>query len=306
VKASVIIPTWNGAKKLPDTMEALCNQSFHDFETIIVVDGSTDTTADVLRGYQTRLRSLKVHIQDNKGRAGARNAGARLASADLLIFIDDDIEVGPDNIQRHLLFHQEKKGDLLVGKAILDKRRIKEDPFLLYRFAQEMLWNNKHAEGLNRITFQDYVFSTQNMSLSRSDFVSAGGFDERLSDSEDFDLSIRLLSKGLRMYYDTTLEVLHHDYCGIEGTVRRQVEYYRSKQQLLQLHPEYMELVPKQFLWSRKTYKDQLRYLLFTRIGGWEYFFNGRFFSLLPKSLQHALFSTFIYSRSVLKVKGIR
>ena len=212
MRASVIVPTWNGAKKLPDTMEALCNQGFHDFETIIVVDGSTDSTLELLSGYQDRLRNLKVHVQDNKGRAGSRNTGAHLASADLLIFIDDDIEVAPDNIQRHMQFHQDKKGDVLVGKAVLDERRIEGDSFLLYRFAQETDWNKKHVEGLNKITFQDYVFSTQNMSLSKSVFFSAGSFDERLSDSEDFDLSIRLLSKGLQMYYDTTLMVLHHDY----------------------------------------------------------------------------------------------
>jgi GT2 family glycosyltransferase len=140
--------------------------------------------------------------------------------------------------------------------------------------------------------------------MLRSDFILAGGFDERLSDSEDFDLSVRLLKMGRRVFYDTSFEVLHHDYADLSSTIRRQNQYYISKQKLVELHPDYFELVPGQFVWVKPTFKDTVKYLMFDLIPGWERLFKTRFFQQLPVPVKAEFYSSYIYAKSTLRVKN--
>jgi glycosyltransferase involved in cell wall biosynthesis len=130
--ASVIVPSYNGAAKLPVTLEALCHQSMDDFETIVVLDGSTDNSLQIVEQFEGRLPRLKILNQPNRGRSGARNSGVEAAQGPLLIFIDDDIEVMPDNVARHVEFHEKKVGDALVAKPMMDRRRLKGDSFQVY------------------------------------------------------------------------------------------------------------------------------------------------------------------------------
>src|SRR6266571_4199886 len=84
---SIIIPTYNRASLLPHTLNSVWGQSFSDFEVIVVDDGSTDATHQLLSGYQGRLR---VFPQNNRGPGAARNLGASRASGDYLAFLDSD------------------------------------------------------------------------------------------------------------------------------------------------------------------------------------------------------------------------
>ena len=73
VTVSVIIPTYNGAHKILNVLKALEQQSYCDFETLVVIDGSTDNTADVVSNATLNLTSLRIVQQKNKGRVAVRN-----------------------------------------------------------------------------------------------------------------------------------------------------------------------------------------------------------------------------------------
>ena len=279
-------------------MEALCNQSFHDFETIVVVDGSNDNTLELLAGYHERLRNLKVHVQVNKGRAGARNAGAHLASADLLIFIDDDIEVQSGNIARHVEFQSTNAGEILVGNPILNAEKIRGDKFLLYRQQVERSWTVGFNARLNEVTFNSFYFTTQNVSIPRLLFLECGLFDERLKDSEDFDFCVRALLKGANVFFEPGLTVFHNDFPDLRQTVKRQRQYYTAKHELLQLHPEYASIMPAYFEWRQKSWKDAVRSIVFNSPEFWFSLMAGKIFDRLPASARHVLYSAFIHSQS--------
>ena len=300
---SVIIPTYNGANKIEETLEALCNQTIHDFETIVVVDGSTDNTINVVRNFTNRLSNLVIEEQINGGRACARNKGATLAKGEILLFIDDDIEVLPDNIEQHITFHQMHKQATLVGNPMLNIEKTDDDIFLNYRADSEKRWDQKHRDGITRISFQNYIFTTQNMSLRKTLFFHMGEFDERLTDSEDFDFSLRLILADKPIFFNRDIKCYHNDFAGLALTIKRQSQYYLSKKALLKLHPEYKTLVPFQFEWQRKTYKDIFRKMLFKNRSLWEYFFGTHLFSLLPSFIRNLAFSSLIYTHSVLTVK---
>src|SRR5688500_7201655 len=87
-RVSVIVPAFNQARYLPETVDSVLRQSFKDFEVIIIDDGSTDDTPDVARSIlDTRVQYAR---QANRGPSAARNAGLRHAVGEYIAFLDSD------------------------------------------------------------------------------------------------------------------------------------------------------------------------------------------------------------------------
>jgi glycosyltransferase involved in cell wall biosynthesis len=92
---SVVIPAYNCAAFVAETLDSVLAQTFRDFEIVVVDDGSTDATPEVLRQYEGRI---VMHRQPNAGLAGARNAGMRLARGELIAWLDADDLFAPDHL----------------------------------------------------------------------------------------------------------------------------------------------------------------------------------------------------------------
>lgn len=86
-RVSIIIPTYNGDRFVVQTLESVLNQTYRDYEIIVINDGSTDRTAEILQPYHNRIRYLE---QANQGVATARNRGLALAQGELIAFLDQD------------------------------------------------------------------------------------------------------------------------------------------------------------------------------------------------------------------------
>lgn len=108
---SVIIPTFNRIALLRETVESVRNQTFRDFEIIVVNDGSTDGTSDWLRSQ----RDLRVIEQENRGIAASRNRGASVARAPWLAFLDHDDLWAPEKLERQARFVQDNPDVALVA-----------------------------------------------------------------------------------------------------------------------------------------------------------------------------------------------
>lgn len=96
---SVIIPVYNVERYLRACLDSLLVQSFPDWETICVNDGSTDGSLAVLEEYAARDNRIKVISQSNAGTATARNTGLRAAQGDYIFFLDSDDWIEPDSLQ---------------------------------------------------------------------------------------------------------------------------------------------------------------------------------------------------------------
>lgn len=99
-KVSVIIPCYNIEQHLPKCIESILNQSFDDFELLLINDGSTDDTKVVCESYAKQDSRIKVFHQKNAGVSAARNLGLQQATGDLLIFIDGDDYIKKDYIEQ--------------------------------------------------------------------------------------------------------------------------------------------------------------------------------------------------------------
>jgi glycosyltransferase involved in cell wall biosynthesis len=96
---SVIIPTYNFASFLPKAIDSCLNQTYQNLEIIVVDDGSTDHTREVVQGFKDKI----IYIyQDNQGVSAARNTGLELATGDFITFLDADDYLTEDSIQVRL------------------------------------------------------------------------------------------------------------------------------------------------------------------------------------------------------------
>ncbi len=106
-KITVVIPVWNGERFIRRTIDSILAQDMPDFELLVIDDGSTDGTAMILEEYSKDPR-IRIHAQANQGLVGTRNAGLRMASCEMLAFIDADDLAAPSRLSRqyeHLRSH---------------------------------------------------------------------------------------------------------------------------------------------------------------------------------------------------------
>lgn len=96
---SIIIPVYNAGKFLKKTIESILNQSFPNFELILINDGSTDNSKDICTYYSKKDSRIKLKNIYNHGASYARNVGLSLATKDLITFIDADDEIDADYLQ---------------------------------------------------------------------------------------------------------------------------------------------------------------------------------------------------------------
>jgi GT2 family glycosyltransferase len=165
----------------------------------------------------------------DRGVAAARNHGARMASGELLLFVDDDIVVGPSNLRRHEVVHASHQRCLVAGHWEFDpelRRRLEASPLGRYRLHYEDLYNK--PDGLagdeNRGQVHPRTLAASNLSIRARTFWSLDGFDERFPvGAEDQDLSWRAARAGCLLVYDYDIRVIHNDqHADLVALCRRQ------------------------------------------------------------------------------------
>ncbi len=102
-RASVVVPSHAGARRLPRLLDALAAQTFTDVEVIVVLDGDIDASASALADHAFPARVIE--LPENRGRAAALNAGFAAATGEILIRCDDDLEPGPEWAAAHVRRH---------------------------------------------------------------------------------------------------------------------------------------------------------------------------------------------------------
>lgn len=101
---SIIIPSYNRAHYLIEALDSALNQTYPNLEVIVVNDGSTDETEEILAPYRKRIRYI---TQENRGWAGAKNRGLEAATGEFLCILDDDDRIHPKKVERQLTMFQQ-------------------------------------------------------------------------------------------------------------------------------------------------------------------------------------------------------
>ena len=190
---SVIIPTYNRAAVICKTIDNVFEQTYRNFELIIVNDGSTDNTESRLRQYGDRLR---VVTQENAGPAIARNRGVKVARGEVIAFQDSDDLWKPTKLDRQVaLLETDKSIPCCLCGVVM--RHVNGRPFTSFDHSLVRL---RHEEGIWRNVFDvlatRFVLFNQAAAIRRQAFERVGGFPEDLKYLEDYDLPLRLSLEG--------------------------------------------------------------------------------------------------------------
>lgn len=196
--ASIIIPAYNAENHLQACLDALLQQTIHPEEIIVVDDGSTDGTRTIAESF-----SLVTYLtQKNQGPAKARNAGAKKASGDIILFIDSDC-VPEKNWLEEMLKPFEDENVVGVQGAYKTKQKS-----LTARFDQ--LDIEYRYERMKKKETIDWI-GTYSAAYKRKVFLDARGFDETFpkASGEDSELSYRLAERGMILKFAPTAIVYH-------------------------------------------------------------------------------------------------
>ena len=258
---SVVIPTRNRAARVRATILALAKQSARaeSYEVVVVADGCTDDTSRELRSLRLPFH-LTVLEQQGSGRAAARNAGAAAAAAEIVLFLDDDMEADPGLIAAHLAAHRDAPGGVVVGYFPLANPG---SHATIFERAVCGWWDEFFrgiAEPDHRFTYRD--FCTGNVSLPRETFHAAGGFDRSVSKGagEDWELGLRLLERGVSFRFAPAAKAIHCDQPSRDGALRRAREEGYGHAVLARRHREFFNEFNLSRL-SRLQWSTRLRWL---------------------------------------------
>lgn len=181
---SVVIPARNAARYLPAALESLAAQTFRDFEIVVVDNGSTDRTAEILRRWTEREPRLRLLSIARPGLAAALNHGIEAARAPLIARLDADDIALPDRLMRQAQAFAEQPELGLLGSAVdlIDQRGRKI--------------GERHrplSDGdLRRFQRDGSGFVQSTVMFRREAFDRAGGYRRGLNCVEDYDLWLRM------------------------------------------------------------------------------------------------------------------
>ncbi len=201
---SVIMPVYNACRIKKgfflSALESIANQTYKNFELIVVDDGSTDNTRQVYEeflAHHSDLRAMYL-FKENGGQSSARNFGVKACNGDYIGFIDQDDEWYENKLKQVVPWLSDKDIDVLYTDAdIIDG----DDNVIYGRIHQVHRFGWPHPKKvIEDILFKDIIVMPGLMTIKKQIFDQVGGFDENLSGYEDDDLFLRLFEKGKIFY----------------------------------------------------------------------------------------------------------
>ncbi|MBD2501189.1 glycosyltransferase family 2 protein [Anabaena azotica] len=182
-KVSVVIPSYNAMKYLPATVESVLQQTFTDFEVLIINDGSSDNILE----WTTQITDPRVRVisQENKGLSGARNTGINNSSGEYIAFIDADDLWLPSKLEKQVkcLDNNPQAGLVYTWTAWTDETG-KPTGVIVASDVEGYVWE--------QMVVNDKISNGSSAMVRRICFDKVGLFDTELTSSEDRDMWIRL------------------------------------------------------------------------------------------------------------------
>jgi len=227
MKLSVVIPTFNRKDSLRCTLDGLARQQYPvtEFEVVVVSDGSTDGTVEMLAEYAlTAPYPIRVVNQANGGPSRARNRGIQEAQYEVIVFLDDDVEPVPEFLCRHAIHHQQDEQVAVVGPMSPDPARATAEPaWIAWEHAKLQEVYDMFRAGGDRFGSAPgpLIFYSGNASVRKQWLLKAGGFDESFTRQEDVELALRMhRTCDLSFLYDFAADGIHRPHRSFEAWLR--------------------------------------------------------------------------------------
>ncbi len=230
---SVVIPLFNKEKYIEETIKSVLNQSFKDFELIIINDGSTDKSLAIAKNVLSPITNSRIITQKNSGLSATRNNGVKEAKGELIAFIDADDLWFPDFLQHIYNLYKTFPEASVYGTSYLEKYNDKT--ILVPKINLDL------APQKNEILIEDFfkanmyqpIICQSSFAGKRSVFMDIK-FNEEINYSEDIDFYIRSNMKFKLAYYNIPMAIIQLDIpnqitsSGIKGKIIPDLDLYEN------------------------------------------------------------------------------
>lgn len=196
ILVSVIIPTYNREKTISDSLLSVTGQSITNIEVLIIDDGSTDSTEQLIQKSAKYDERIKYYKQKNGGANKARNLGIRLAKGKYIAFNDSDDLWKQDKLKKELSFLDKNKN----YKGVFSKFKLH-----LVNEDKELIAPEKFDGPLYLQMLQANVINTPNFIIESKTIREFGGFNETLRRFQDWELATKIAKKYLLFFMDEVL-----------------------------------------------------------------------------------------------------
>jgi GT2 family glycosyltransferase len=221
-------------------------------EIIVVADGCSDGTTQL--AFDRTSVPIRILDQPRQGAAIARNRGADVSTADLLIFADDDVEAEPGFVAAHVEAHRD--GDparVVIGYLPPDVQNRRDFFAIMLRAWWEAMFEPMRDPGY-RFSYSDLL--SGNFSIERSFFERAGGFDGGFRCHEDYEFGYRLIAAGATFAFEERAVGWHHEHTDLARALQRKRDEGVADVALARRHPALVPSLPlcrQHAQWTRRT-----------------------------------------------------
>ena len=229
MKASIIIPTYNRVNSIKKVLHVLSYQDYpkDDFEVIVIDDGSTDGTYELLNS--SVLRSLRLDLNlkvikhlSNQGSAKSHNDGIKASEGEIVVLLDDDLLPVPSFLKAHVEYHLKEHCIVLGNRKYIES------------LSQKWLSRYLSTRGVHKLTNKENIpfkcFWTGNTSFRKEDIMKVGLFDEQfkgIMGGEDLELGYRLEKYGLKFKYVENA-ITYHPPCKLDEILEKQRSFGKN------------------------------------------------------------------------------
>ncbi len=239
---SVVIPTYNRAHLISRAIRSVNQQTYQDIEIIIVDDGSTDNTKELVKQLKDS-RMLYIRSSQNRGGAAARNIGIQASRGKYIAFLDSDDEWFPEKIYKQvqaLVEGEEEVGMVYTGILFMGENGIvsnENKPVFRGKILPQLLRTN-------------VIGSTSSAMIKRFCLEAVGMFDEQFPSRQDLDLWIRIAAKYNIEYVPEALTIHHIHKNRISSDHAAKI---KGHELLLDKYDKYFQMYRKELAWQIYT-----------------------------------------------------
>ncbi|NLM03434.1 MAG: glycosyltransferase [Clostridiales bacterium] len=223
---SAVIPCYNCQNFISKTIESLINQTIKPQEIILVNDASTDNTLEILKQIKEQYPNIAeiINLEKNKGASHARNHGVKNAKGQYILFMDSD-DIAEPTLIEGLVNRLDKLNSRAENKYILCYSaylQIDEKNKQISNIARGIQVEPEEILGYEFV--RNYIISTSGVLVKKDYFIKAGGFNEKIRYSEDWDLWLRLTQLGGFAYVDEPLIKIRRHGTNLSSQVNKMLE----------------------------------------------------------------------------------
>ena len=257
-KVSVVVCTYNGEKIIKSLLDSLKKQTYNNLEVIVVDDGSTDKTSEIVKGYPFKL----VKHKKNRGLADARNTGVENSKGEIIVFTDDDCIADKDWIKEIVNCYRKNPEVNAVGGRV--------DPYSIDTLLEKYAYYSKHPIYIHPTEFDSKersksylksIFGTKQKKLKdgqklsgtmgldssykKKIIIKAGMHRAGIRRGVDWDLNTKLRKSGLNAIYCDKAIIQHKHRIGLKAFLKHMYSYGKVYWQAHKLHPKEVRFLPR-------------------------------------------------------------